>query len=1358
MTAPETTDDRAARLQRAIQAKKTGARGPGRGLDLAARPAEAPAPLGEMQRGLWVVHQLDPGSPAYNLCSAFRVLGALDLPRLQQAFDRVVARHRLLRSTFEADGDSARQVVHAAQPLTIARVEAGDEGALAVATREARRPFDLAHGPLVRVHLIEEVSGHSRLLLLVLHHILADERSLACLWQEVAQAYDGRLEDSPPAAQYDDYVHWLGQADPGRRDEDLAFWRARLAPLPEDLRLPFEHPSSSGHSRGRLIERPVRTSVQAGIRRLASATGATPFMVYAFVFRLLLHRYTQGQRVAFATPISTRSHPATAEMVGYFLNPLVVATTLDEQQTVGRCVEHFCAELRTLLAHASLPFDVLATAVSPQREADRHPIFQAMFVYQESGPAPVLGGVSLEPITLDLGASKFDLTLLVAEGDRGLQLAVEYRADRFDDVWMEALLDHYETLLEHVPEDRERFVHAVPMLDAAEVQRVSAWERGPRLDGPENDLLPRQVLAQALRQPQAPAVTCGAAGLRYDELETTARTIAAALRAGGVTAGDRVAVFLPRSTSLIAAVVGSHLAGAAYVPMDPSYPEARNRDLLADADVAAVLTTSALASRLPAGPWQTIAVDALERDAAPAAAVADLSPESVAYILYTSGSTGRPKGVVISHEHLRRSTQARVQYYDTPPGRFLLLPSPAFDSSVAGLFWTLATGGTLVVPTDDEARDARRLAHLVAEHRVTSLLCVPSLYAQLLQVGGDRLRGLEMVIVAGESCSSRLAADHVASLPHVRLFNEYGPTEATVWATVHEVTAADAARPVAIGRPIPGVRVEVLDDLGRRVPAGIPGHGWIVGPTVADGYWRRRDLTDERFGDALPGQEATQRRYRTGDRMAWTADGRLLFLGRDDEQIKLRGFRIEPGEIETALLEHLAIEQAAVVVRGAGEESPGSGDGEPAQLVAFVVATQPGSLEGWRQALAGRLPEHMVPSRLVEVPALPTLPNGKVARRRLAELPLPAERRSPAADAIPSTREHALLSLWEGLLGRTGLAVSDNFFELGGHSLQVVQMVTAIEQDFEVTLSAADVYQHPTVRELARRIEQRGGAQASDQYEHLFPIQPTGRKAPLLMAVPDLFAKALAARYRGERPVYGLRGVSRRTEGNRGRWPTMTDLAEDVVGEIHRRFPATPCIVAGYSFGAWLAIEAVRVMEARGMPVQRLYVIAPMPVDFYGVGPFRARIDGLDRPLAELSTAQILRLYMKGHHPLTQGPYRRTRQWLTERPWRRLLSLVGGMRRRAGLPLTPRIIEADVRAERFRLHAHHQPRPVHTPTVFFNPVGTPSDAAATWRPYFLGPFTVHPTPDPHDAASVDAARAVVLKHLEAEDAPAMPTP
>ncbi len=340
-----------------------------------------------------------------------------------------------------------------------------------------------------------------------------------------------------------------------------------------------------------------------------------------------------------------------------------------------------------------------------------------------------------------------------------------------------------------------------------------------------------------------------------------------------------------------------------------------------------------------------------------------------------------------------------------------------------------------------------------------------------------------------------------------------------------------------------------------------------------------------------------------------------------------------------------------------------------------------------------------------------------------------------------------MISLWEGLLGRPGIGTTDNFFELGGHSLLVVEMALAIEQDFEVTLSAADVFENPTVEELARRIEQRSGSEAPP-YQHLFPIQPAGRKIPFIVAVPHFFTQMFAARFRGERPVYGLRGVSLRPEGNRGRWRTMRDLGEEMVDEIRRRFPDESCIVAGYSFGASMAIEAVRLMEEREIPVHGLYLIAPMPVNIYRFGPLRLQMDGLRKPVDELSASEALRLYARGNHPLTRRPYRRAWRWLAVEPWRRLLCLVGRLRGLAGLPLTPRILHADLRVERFRLHAQYRPGRVRTPTVIFNAKETETDAAATWRPYFKGPFTVHETPDPHlDAASIEAARQVILHHL-----------
>ena len=347
-----------------------------------------------------------------------------------------------------------------------------------------------------------------------------------------------------------------------------------------------------------------------------------------------------------------------------------------------------------------------------------------------------------------------------------------------------------------------------------------------------------------------------------------------------------------------------------------------------------------------------------------------------------------------------------------------------------------------------------------------------------------------------------------------------------------------------------------------------------------------------------------------------------------------------------------------------------------------------------------------------------------------------------------------MISLWEGLLGRSEVGLDDNFFELGGHSLLVLEMTLAIEQDFEVTLAAADVFDNPTVRRLARRIEQRGGA-AAPPYRHLFPIQPGGRQAPFIVAMPHFFTAMFAARFRGERPVYGLRGVSLRPEGNLGRWRSMGELGEELVDEIVRRFPGEPCILAGYSFGASMAIEAARLMEARGLAVQGLYLIAPMPIDLYRWGPFRLQLDGLGGPVDELSPVAALGRWARGNNPLTPRPYRRAWRRLAVEPWRRLLCLAGRLRLRAGLPLTPRILHADVRVDRFRLHARYRPGVVRTPTVIFNAREPETDAAATWRPYFQGPFTVVETPDPHlDDTAVEAARRVILEHLrDLEDRP-----
>ena len=1336
-------NNRAALLEQAIRLKKGAALS--RMPDIPPRPANEPVHLSEMQRSLWLAHQINRRSPAYNLASSFRVSGAVDVSRLQRALNEVVSRHRLLHSTFAADRGAVLQTVHPHSPLVVDVFEVGEGQALATAVDEASQPFDLETGPLIRLQLIEDVAGAERIVLLVIHHILVDERSLGKLWQELADAYDERLTVSETAVQFDDYLHWLQERNPSERLEEFEHWRRQLDPLPEELLLPFERPTAAaGEAPGRLLIRELDPSLQKGVQDLAAAVGATPFMVFAFAFRLLLQRYTDGAHVAFATPVSTRSHRDTAEMIGYFTNPVVISTVIDEDRNVDDACRDFSRVMREALSHASMPFQVLAEELSPPRRRDRHPIFQAMFVHQEIASPPDLGAARLEPLALDLGASKFDLTLFVTEGESSLDLAVEYRSDRFEDIWMDRLLGHFENLLAHLPADLKRSTAEVPMISSDEQSMLVALASGATLDVSERALLPQQIFDQARRSPQSPAVTCGGACLTYGELVSVAHSISHELSNRGVTAGDRVGIFLGRSWPLVAGILGIHRAGAAYVPLDPDYPEARNRCVLEDADVAAVLTTSDLRGRLPSGRWVEIDVEGLPTAGPGSETCADLTPESPAYILYTSGSTGRPKGVVVNHANLKSSTQARFLVYDTPPRRFLLVPSVAFDSSVAGIFWALAAGGTLVIPTDDQVRDPRGLAGLIANEGVTGLLCVPSLYGQMLGVGAKNLQGLDFAIVAGESCSSRLVEEHFRGLPDVRLFNEYGPTEATVWATVHEMTVDDVARPVAIGNPIPGVRVDVVDSRGRPVVAGIPGHAWIQGPTVAEGYWRRADLTAERFQAS---NETGKRRYRTGDRMARTIDGRLMFLGREDEQIKLRGYRIEPGEVEASILELPGVEEAAVVARSPGTGAATTSDHEARQLVAFLRTSHAGIPASWRHDLATRLPDHMIPSRLVELSELPRLPNGKIDRQRLRDMALDPADVVRQDGPLPTAREQALISLWEGLLGRSGIGVTDNFFELGGHSLLVVEMTVAIEQDFEVVLAAADVFENPTIRELVERIEEHRGPE-STPYDHLFPIQPAGRGTPLIVAVPHFFTQMFAARFRGERPVYGLRGVGLRAEGNLGRWRTMRDLGEDLVAEIRRRFPDEAYLVAGYSFGASMAVETVRLMEERDIPVRCLYLIAPMPVEFYPFGPFRLQIDGLRQPLGELSGRDVLRLYARSNNPLTLRPYRRVWRWLAIEPWRRILCGIGRLRRLAGLPLTDRILYADVRVDRFRLHAAYRPGTIHTPTVIFNAADPATDAAATWRPFFEGPFTVHDIPDPHlGEDSAEAARREILRHL-----------
>lgn len=1339
---PLTTDSkdrRAALLRDAIAAKRAAkARSPAaaqpvKSAGLPPRPADAAARLSDYQQALWTARRLAPESAAYHLVSAFRLSGEIDLDRLESAIAAAVSRHRILHSTFRAEGDSAIQVIGRPDPaLKLQRVAAESGTAIEVAQREARRPLDLEHAPVIRALLVDD--GADRILALVMHHLLADERSLATLWDEIANDYCAQPVNPPPV-QFDDYVHWDRTREEPARAADREYWSRRLDPKPQPLALPFARSADPASSRGKLIKRSVEGSLAAAVRRLAAKSKATPFNVYAFAFRLLLQRASGEDAWAFGTPVSKRSHPDAAQMIGYFLNAAAITAVADETRPVQEAIGAFAQDLRESIAHASPPLEQLT------RDAGSASLFQTMFVHQLA-PAPVvLDGARLEPVQLDLGESKFDLTLFVSEGEDALELAVEYRTDRFDQVWMERLLDRYQALLESLAAAPEAVAGSVSELPGYEAEELRTWSQGEPLAASDQPLAPQQIRRQAESAAERPAVIGAEQTWTYAQLARRASRIAAELQTCGIGRGDRVGLFIDRSPEMIAGLVGALWSGAAYVPLDPTYPSERIAATLEDAEAKAVATTQALASRLPSGSYRPVQVDALTGDYGDFQPP-DPSPDDPAYLLYTSGSTGRPKGVIVTHANLRASNAARLQYYSRSPERFLLLSSVAFDSSVAGIFWALTSGGALVLPSDDEARDPKALAKRIERDRVDALLCVPSLYSHLLAETGADLSALRTAVVAGESCPTSLVAEHFQVLPDAKLFNEYGPTEASVWATVDEFRPDGAEPRVTIGRPIPGVAVEVLDELGRPTPPGIPGEGWISGPTVAQGYWRRPDLTAERF---VPRGEAMA--YRTGDRLAWGVDGRLQFLGRVDNQIKLRGFRIEPEEIEAVLTEQPGVEEAVVVV-----QSGPTGE----QLIAFLRTDA--AVEDLHapltDRLAERLPAHMVPARFVPLDGFPRLPNGKADRKRLAAAELAPEAPVRRDREFLSERQQALVSLWEGLLGRTGVRSTDNFFRIGGHSLLMISMAAALRRDFGAEISPAELFQHPTIADLDRLIENRATSSAP-AYRHLFPIQPSGDRPPLIFAIPHFFADLFSQRFRGERPVYGLRGVGIRPGGNRGLWPTMEKLGEELVDEVLDRFPPDDFpdefVVAGYSFGASMAFELARLLEQRSARVHGLYLISPMPLDFYRLGPLKLQLEGLRKPLEELSAAEATALLARGARPWAPTPYARLRRLLVTRPKRQLQVWQGDLRKKRGQDLTPDILHADVRVERFRLHAQYRPGVIETPTVIFNGEEPAVDSAATWRSHFRGDLQVVPIPDPHlGDDKIAGARERIRQYLEQE--------
>ncbi|MDQ7803464.1 amino acid adenylation domain-containing protein [Amycolatopsis sp. A133] len=1016
------------------------------------RPA-SDAPASSAQQRLWFLQRLAGDSPLYHMAGAIRLRGPLDSETLRASLTRLVHRHEALRTTFSDDGGSLRQ--HVAEPYAVELTAEPVEGNEAAIVDEfVRRPFDLAAGPPMRQRLLR-TGPDEHLLIVVVHHIVADGWSVELL---VEQLFDDHAE--APLVQYGDYSAWESAAlAPGRLDEELDHW-ARLLRDAEPPELPTDHLAPARPTFAGAVERftlPAATGDR--LLGLAAAHRTSPFVVGLAALGVVLARWSRQTDVVIGSPFSGRTRPELHRTVGCFVNTLPLRLDVAPARSFGDLVDLARERVLDAQRHESVPFDLLVERLRPRRDrGGRSPFVRHLFRYQERPPRQVaVGGLTVSFHELDTGTAKFDLTVELAPGtDGSLAGLVEYSTELFTAATVRRVIGGLGAVL--AAADSAVPVGHLPVLTAADRAEVLGFaDGGPALAGAE-ETLTRLIEDGFDRWPDRIAAVDDTEKLTAAELDRRANQLAHRLRELGVSAGTPVAVLVPRSTRLLVALVAVLKAGAAIVPLDPGHPPARHAAVLAQVPV--VITEGA------GTPHSTVVDLGTERlDALPVHRLGPVAgPDSLAYVVHTSGSTGRPKGAMNEHRAVVNRLRWMQRTFSLDAGEAVLQKTPVgFDVSIWELFWPLFTGARCVLPAPGVHSDPRALAEAIVAHRVTTVHFVPSMLDAFLASGAaSGCAGvLERIVCSGEELPARLLAETAAALPGVQVHNLYGPAEAAVDVSWHPCPAGPPARRVPIGRPIPGARLYVVDDVGALAPVGMPGELWIGGVACGRGYLGRPDLTAERFvADPFLGTPMA-RAYRTGDLARWLPDGTLDYLGRIDRQVKIRGVRIEPGEVEHVLTGHPDVSVAAVGPR----RSPA---GEPV-LVAWY---RPGGAEvdedALRRHLRAHLPQAMCPAALVAVRDWPVNGNGKLD---WAALPAPAmtgylTEHVPPRDDL----ERALADIWAELLDVAAPGVEDDFFGLGGHSLQAVHVLARVQESFGVVVPLGAVLAEPTIAALARQV------------------------------------------------------------------------------------------------------------------------------------------------------------------------------------------------------------------------------------------------------------------------------------------------
>jgi pristinamycin I synthase-3/4 len=1323
-------------------------------------------PLSFGQRRLWFLARLEGPSPTYNVPVAVRLSGRLDVPALRRAVRRLVERHEVLRTiVVEVDGEPFLRVREAVEvpPLGVRRVAAADLDRLLV--DESVRPFDLEAEVPFRATVFM-VAPEDHVLLVVMHHVACDGWSIAPLVRDLMAGYEAEQHRQEPVlpdllVQYADFALWqrslLGEADDpdSRQHVLLAFWREKLQGAPEELELPFDRPRPAVASyRGGVSGVFVDASLHGRLLRLARSCDLTLFMVLHAALAALLARLGAGMDIPIGTDVAGRAEEGLEELVGFFVNTLVLRTDVSGDPTFRELFARVREVDLNAYEHQDLPFECLVEALNPSRSAARHPLFQVLLSLNNTGgaddPQPVADlGMRVEDVAT--GVAKFDLSVGVAErrdgsgAPLGLQMTLEYATDLFDATTVELIGRRLVLVLEQMAADPDLRVSQVGLLTESD-RRVLAGYNETTTARPGDDLcsIPGLFARSARRYGRQVAVRHGRRRLTYARLDAAANRLAYQLMDCGVCREDAVTVLMSHSIELVVATVAVVRTGAAYVPLAQGQPVARNAMIMDDVKASVVLTDrdhrdDEILAMAAARGARIVEVDAdrLAIGGPVPPPPVTVPPDCLAYVMFTSGSTGRPKGVAISHRNVVELVGDSC-WRLADHRRVLMHSAYGFDASTYEIWLPLMTGNQIVI-TLGRAGDADRLAETIRRYEVTAAYFTTGLFNMMADEHLPALARLREVWTSGDVPSVRAFRQVLAGCPTTTVVHGYGPTETTVWSSYQRFERCgqepgDRPEPrvvtLTLGHPMVNTRMYVLDERLQPTPLGMRGELYVAGGHVGRGYLHRPGLTAERFL-ADPFGAPGERMYRTGDLVRWTADGQLQFVGRVDNQVKVRGFRIELAEIESALADLADVGRSAVVVR---QDRP-----DDKQLVAYLVAAAgvDPDIDTMRATLARRLPDYMVPQAFVVLDNLPLTPNGKLDR---AALPVPDYGGGRGGGRGPRTAREALLcELFADVLGLPPgrmVGIDEDFFELGGHSLLAIRLVGRARTMLGCDIELGTVLANPTVAGILAG--QEAGAPEiptlRSTLDVLLPIRSQGSRSPLFCVHPGLGVSwgyaGLAGWVGPDLPIYGLQ-AQELTNG--GHPPvSVTEMALDYLTRVRAVQPQGPYRLLGWSFGGLVAHAMAVALRSEGERVQLLAILDALPA----TAADRATAD------REPSWPEVVSVLLGS---VRDGPG--VREALAARRPRTLARLVRSHNVTLASLSDGEIWSlASAARTHLRLMRAHVPGRFDGPVLYFNALREGLDEQAVreyWRPYLTGPVHVYGVDSTHDDLATPLAMATV---------------